>query len=132
MRTTDHRTEMPRDRSAGSNGSGTTPGALPTLRFARAARAVADEAHRLGLRAPGFRSPPGLQGSDRTIRRAARGAVVSVRLHDRPFEAVLADMVEGVVVANDLERDDARRTRVLLLQALVGALSGPDSPAEAA
>lgn len=108
------------------------PGAPPTLRFARAARAVADEARRLGLRAPGFRSPPGLQGSDRTIRRAARGAVVSIRLHDRPFEAVFADMVEGVVVANDLERDDARRMRVLLLQALVGALTDPDSPAEAA
>lgn len=95
----------------------TAPGALG---FARAARALADETRRLGLAAPGFRSPPGLPETDRTIRRARWGAVVAVRLRGRPLEAVVADMVEGIVVANRLEGDAARRTRVLLLQAVHG------------
>lgn len=94
--------------------------ALPaTLRFARVARVLNDAAHRLGLVAPGFRSPPGLPGSDRTIRRADRGAVVAVRLRGRPFEAVVADMVDGVVAANHLDPDASRRVRVLLTQAVL-------------
>lgn len=117
-------------------GSPTTSGAAgppAMLGFARAARALTAEARRLKLAAPGFRSPPGLPETDRTIRRARWGAVVAVRLRGRPFEAVLADMVEGIVVANRLDPDAARRTRVLLLQAARAALGDPaDSGAAAA
>ena len=55
------------------------------------------------LIAPSFRCPPRLVGADRTIRRRrGDGAVVSVRIRGRPMVAVLADMIEGVVVANSL------------------------------
>jgi len=80
----------------------------------------------LGLIAPGFRSPPRLPETDRTIRRARWGAVVAVRLRGRPIEAVVADMIEGILVANALEADAARRTRVLLTQAASAAIGRPD------
>jgi hypothetical protein len=63
------------------------------LRFAAAARA-------LGREGSGDRQ----QG----------GATVAVRLRDRPWAAVLADMVEGVVVANRLTGTEADRCRTAL------------------
>ena len=85
------------------------PGA--TLRFAAAARALVDASRRLGLEPPSFRSPPRLGSVDRSLRRHDRGTVVAVRLRGRPWAAVLADMVEGVVAANDLTAADADRVR---------------------
>ena len=80
--------------------------------FGMAARLLASEARRHGLEAPGFRSPPGLAGVARTIRRLpSGGAMVAVRLRDRPFPAVVADMIDGVLVANALTGADARRWR---------------------
>lgn len=114
--------------------STTTEGreAPATLRFARAARVVGEAVGPLGLVAPGFRAPPARRGVDRAIRRTPSGAVVSVRVRGRPFEAVMADMVEGVLVANGLERDEAARARVRLLQALGDLAGDPDRGAEAA
>src|SRR5688572_21458877 len=75
-----------------------------SLRFAATVRALGREARRLGLAVPGFRSPPRLVGVQRTLRRRGDGsALVSVVVRDRPFAAVLADCVEGVIVANRLE-----------------------------
>lgn len=75
-----------------------------SLRFAAASRALAEASRRQGLAAPAFRSPPGRSGSVRTLRRSRAGTVtVSVAIHDRPWGAVLADMIEGVVVANGLD-----------------------------
>ena len=85
-----------------------------TVDFAQAARALSRGAGRLGLVAPGFRSPPRLVGCDRTIRRRGRGRVVAVRVKGRPRAAVLADMIEGVVVANDLLAPDADHVRTEL------------------
>ena len=48
------------------------------------------------------------------------GTVVSVRLRDRPFDAVVADMVEGVVVANRLDGEPALRARTYLAEAVAG------------
>ena len=104
------------------------PGA--TLRFTAAARALADAARRLGLQPPGFRSPPRLGSVDRSLRRHPRGTVVAVRLRGRPWAAVLADMVEGVVAANDLTAADADRVRSALWEAL--AEGGPVSAAQVA
>lgn len=87
-----------------------------TVRFAWAARALTAEARRLGLAPPGFRSPPRLSGCDRTIRRRPTGTVVAVRLRQRPFADVVADMVDGVVAANGLEGEAAARTRVALVR----------------
>lgn len=91
-------------------------------RFTVAARALGDATRAAGLAVPAFRSPPRLPGATRTLRRYPAGAVVAVRLRDRPIEAVVADMVEGVVVANRLTGDGALRARTLLTAAVADAL----------
>ncbi len=91
-----------------------------TIEFAAAARTLARAAARRGLVVPSFRCPPRLVGADRTIRRRrgrrgeADSAVVSIRVKGRPCEAVLADMIEGVVVTNGLVTPDADRLRTEL------------------
>jgi hypothetical protein len=90
-----------------------------SLAFARIARTLATEARRQGLSAPAFRSPPGLAGTDRTLRRRPDGgAVVSVRFRGRPVQAVVSDLVEGVVAANGLVGTSATRLRTALLEAV--------------
>ena len=85
------------------------------LHFATTARLLSAEARRLGLLPPGFRSPPRLVGVDRSLRRRpGTAATVAVRLAGRPRPAVVADMIEGVVVANDLAGADADRCRAAL------------------
>lgn len=91
----------------------------PSLRFAAAARALADECRRRRLTVPGFRSPPRLEGVDRSVRRRSDGgAMVAVCLRGRPWAAVLADMVEGVIVTNSLAGPEADRCRAALWQAV--------------
>jgi hypothetical protein len=93
-----------------------------SLRFAEAARRLTDVARRRGLEAPAFRSPPRSPGLSRTIRRRADGsATVAVALRDRPWPAVLADLIDGVVVANGLEGASAAAAR----DALWSAVSEP-------
>ena len=87
------------------------PPAATTVQFAAAARALAAAARRFGLAAPTFRTPPRLVGLDRTVRRHPQGGVVSVRLRGRPWVAVLADMIDGVVAVNRLDTRRANRAR---------------------
>ena len=94
------------------------PPAASTVHFAAAARALAAAARRFGLAAPTFRTPPRLVGLDRTVRRHRQGAVVSVRLRGRPWVAVLADMVDGVVAVNRLDARRANRARADLWDAV--------------
>ena len=82
--------------------------------FAVAARVLASQAHRHGLKPPGFRSPPRAIGVDRSLRRINGGVVVSVLLRGRPFVAVLGDMIEGVVAANRLVAREAEIVRTVL------------------
>lgn len=85
------------------------------LHFATTARLLSAEARRLGLEAPGFRSPPRLVGADRSLRRrAGTTPTIAVRLAGRPQPAVVADMIEGVVVANALAGPGADRCRAAL------------------
>jgi hypothetical protein len=103
------------------------PEPASSLRVAEAARRLADECRARGLVTPGFRSPPGLSGADRTVRRRADGgAVVAVRLRGRSMGAVLGDLVEGVLVANaphlaGAEAEAVRRQLLAALGAAVGA-----------
>jgi hypothetical protein len=91
------------------------------LRFARIARRLAEAARAEGLRAPMFRSPPRVEGVTRTIRRGPRGAAtVSVVLRGRPWAAVSADMIDGVVVTNGLRGVAADRARAVLWGSLAG------------
>ena len=82
-----------------------------TLRFATTARSLAQVARSHGLVVPGFRSPPRITGADRTLRRRGGAVTIAVRVRGRPWVAVLADMVEGVVAANHLVGPDADRVR---------------------
>lgn len=86
--------------------------------FAHAARTLGREARRRGLVSPSYRCPPRIVGVDRTLRRHASGAVVAVQLRGRPWVAVVADMIEGVVVANALGPPRADRLRGELWSAL--------------
>jgi hypothetical protein len=89
-----------------------------TAQFAQAARLLGRETRRLGIAAPSFRCPPRLVGVDRTLRRRTGGAVVAVRVRGRPWPAVLADMIEGVIVASSLSPPQADRVRAGLWQAV--------------
>ncbi|NOX32096.1 MAG: hypothetical protein GXP35_18940, partial [Actinobacteria bacterium] len=57
----------------------------PSVRFAVTARLIADAARARGLVAPAFKSPPRLDGLDRTVKRSGRNVVVAVRIKGRPF-----------------------------------------------
>jgi hypothetical protein len=85
------------------------------LDFAEMSRHLAGEARRHGLVAPGFRSPPRLQGVTRSVRRYQDGQwLVSVRCRGRSAADVAADMVDGVLVANGLEGTAAGGWRITL------------------
>jgi hypothetical protein len=87
------------------------PSTTTTVQFAEGARALARAARSRGLSAPSFRSPPRMSGVDRSIRRVDDHCVIAVRTRARPWVAVAADMIEGVIVANRLSGGDAVRVR---------------------
>jgi hypothetical protein len=75
---------------------------LTSVRFAQIARQLNQVAKEHGLQSPAFRSPPRSPGLQRSIKRRADGsATVSVALRGRPAVAVVADMIDGVVAANE-------------------------------
>jgi hypothetical protein len=57
-------------------------------------------------------------GVDRSIRRHHGGAAVAVRVRNRPWAAVAADMIEGVIAANRLAPPQSDRLRAELWPAL--------------
>lgn len=97
-------------------------GSSSLVRFANAARVLGDCARRRGLAVPAFRSPPRVPEVSRTLRRRPDGSTsVAVQVRGRPFGAVVADMVEGIVVANRLSGAAATRTRTALWEAVSAA-----------
>jgi hypothetical protein len=46
---------------------------------------------------------------------------VSVVVRGRPYQAVVADLIEGIVIANDLRGAEATRVRTRLWEAVVHA-----------
>lgn len=86
--------------------------------FAWAGRQLAAAARRLDLVAPSFASPPAVPGVNRTMRRlpgevgAPASAHVLIRLWGRSFEAIRADMVDGVLAANGFAGDGPEETEV--------------------
>lgn len=90
-----------------------------SLRFARTVQALGVAARSLGLVVPGFRSPPRLVGVQRSIKRWPAGrATVAVVVRGRPWAAVQADLIEGVIAANGLTSPAADRARADLWAAL--------------
>ena len=83
-----------------------------SVQFGEAARSLASRARSLGLVTPVFKSPPRIVGVSRTIRQRADGtAVISVAFRSRPWNAVLADMIDGILHINDLSGADVSRAR---------------------
>ena len=94
----------------------------PSGRFVLTARALAIAARELGLHAPSFQSPPRSDGLDRSIKRQPDGdCVVAVRVRGRPFAAVVADAIEGIVVCNNLDAASAATARDELWREIEGS-----------
>jgi hypothetical protein len=88
------------------------------LAFGELSRLVAAECRRHGLVAPSFRSPPRRGDAVRTVRRYHNGQwLVSLRCRGRPVAEVVADMVDGVLVANGLHGTGAEGWRITLRSA---------------
>jgi hypothetical protein len=86
--------------------------------FAETSKRVSRQARSLGLVVPSFRTPPRTAASARTLRRRRDGGVeIAVRVHGRSVVDVVADIVEGVIAANELTGDGAIRVRTTLLAA---------------
>ena len=89
-----------------------------SLRFAEAVRVLSGAGREAGMTIPSFRSPPHSQSFDRTIRRRGADVTVAVRLSGRPFAAVQADLIEGLLVVNEVTVDRADEVRRTLWNAL--------------
>lgn len=77
--------------------------------FAQAVRQLMQATAGAGMRSPAFKSPPRLPDAHRTIRwLSSEKAIVAVRRANRPSDAVVADMIEGVVRANGLSGSEAQ------------------------
>ncbi len=112
----------PHDMMSGSMRSDSST--LSTVEFASIARAIASTTRHLGLAAPGFRCPTRIIGVDRTMRRFAGdevAGIVAVNVKDRPLAAVVADMIEGVVMLNQLSPTHAAQVRGALWTSLENA-----------
>lgn len=107
--------------------AGRGPGSdVTSVRFAQLARQLNQEATRLGLRAPAFRSPPRVPGVTRSITRRRDGsATVSVALRGRPEAAVTADMIDGVLAANPSGSTQSAACRDRLWSAVAPLLFAP-------
>ncbi len=95
------------------------------VQFSETVRQVVTLARRQGLRPPVFRSPPRLDGVDRSIRRRPNGTVVvAVRRAGRPLAAIQSDVIDGVVAANELRATQADRFRSAAWARLEGVPEG--------
>lgn len=104
----------------------------PSLQFAATVRTIGAAARARGLTVPGFRSPPRRPGAERTLRRSPDGpATVAVAVRDRPYQAVIADLIEGVVVVNELDGFEATRVRTALWEAVVATHEAASWPGAA-
>lgn len=102
------------------------PPRTTATQFSECVRITVTLARRRGLRPPAFRSPPRIEGVDRSIQRRRNGAVtVAIRRGDRPFAAIQGDVIEGVVVANHLSGEPADRFRRAAWSALEGSDAEP-------
>ncbi len=76
----------------------------------------------MGLKVPSFQSPPRSDQLDRSIQRSRNGdCVVAVRVRGRPFAAVVADVIEGIVVCNRLDASAAGVARDGLWREIEGS-----------
>jgi hypothetical protein len=87
--------------------------------FAQAVRELMRAVDGQGMRSPAFKSPPRVPTAERTIRWVAPDkAIIAVRRANRASDAVVADMIEGVVRANRLSGSEAQDATRKLLECL--------------
>lgn len=98
--------------------------------FADTAKVLAGVARSHGLTAPSYRTPPRTVGIDRTVRRTAHGGAIAVRVKGRPWPAVVADMIDGVIAINKLSSAKASRVRADLWDAVLERVLGEPKPAK--
>jgi hypothetical protein len=98
-----------------------------SLRFAHTVQALGAAARSLDLVVPGFRSPPRLVGVQRSIKRSSGGATVAVAVRGRPWPAVQADLIEGILAANALVSPAADHAREVLWSAVAPAEPATDA-----
>ena len=87
---------------------------MTSFMFAETARIIGQVARSHKLSVPTFRSPPKIGEVHRSIRRGTDFSVVSVSFSGRPYSAVISDMIEGVLVANRLDKNRSDSFRALL------------------
>ena len=87
---------------------------MTSFMFAETARIIGQVARSHKLSVPTFRSPPRIEEVHRSIRRGLDLSVVSVSYKERPSSAVISDMIEGVLVANSLDKNRSDFFRALL------------------
>lgn len=76
--------------------------------FAQVVRELNRAARAAGMQCPTFVSPPRAASAVRTIRWLSDNrAMVAVRRGDRQADAVVSDMIDGVVAANRLSGSEA-------------------------
>ncbi|WP_419916347.1 hypothetical protein [Candidatus Poriferisodalis sp.] len=108
--------------SAAAAGVLSDSNADPSGRFVLTARALAAASRDMGLHVPSFQSPPRSDQLDRSIQRSGNGeSVVAVRVRGRPFAAVVADAIEGIVVCNRLDVSAAAAVRDELWREIEGS-----------
>ena len=89
-------------------------GEMTSFIFSETARVIGQVARNHKLSVPTFRSPPRIEEVHRSIRRGLDFSVVSVSYKERPSSAVISDMIEGVLVANSLDKNRSDFYRALL------------------
>lgn len=71
-----------------------------SIQFSITIRTLGRIAHQLGYQTPQFRCPPPSAKYQRSVRRNNDVLSISIVIRGRPWLAVLADIVEGFVLAN--------------------------------
>lgn len=98
-----------------------------SLKFSATVKTLGQATRLRGLVVPSFRSPPGIEGVQRTIRKRGGVPIIAVRLRGRPWPAVVSDMIEGIVFGNGLSGARADRIRAALWLAIDSTLEPVDN-----
>ena len=84
-----------------------------SIQFSRTIRTLGRIANQLGYVTPQFRCPPPSAQYQRSIRRNKDDLSISIVIRGRPWLAVLADIVEGFVIANAKSGQDSEIRNIL-------------------
>ena len=85
-----------------------------SIKFSIAVRTLGRIADQLGYRIPQFRCPPPSAKYQRSVRKTGdENLSISIVIRGRPWLAILADIVEGFVIANIQSGQDSEIRNIL-------------------